>query len=295
MGTVAHELAHSWSGNLVTNASWDDIWISEGITSYLTRRLEEMVFGKRSAELSLWHDWQRLSGGIESLKPADQILHPASKGRDPDDMLGPIPYQKGALFLRSMEATEGRPKMDRFLRHYFARFAYESIPTDDAIAYMKFMGLHPPQEWLEQPGLPKSAAIPKLDPLTSIAKAKSTWSRNARIRTEAWTTPEWLHFLSLLEPNEYPRADKQFHFSQSPSRPILASWLKHAAAANFAPAMAQVDAFAASPADTHTLVEIYTELAKTPSGMSRARMLFETNRSAYPDVLARQIMQLVNP
>jgi len=294
-GTVAHELAHSWSGNLVTNATWSDIWISEGITSYLTRRIQEVVNGRHRAELEIWQDWQHLKAALEKRKPTEQILNPPSKGRDPDNLLGPIPYQKGALFLRTLEARAGRIKMDEFLRRYFARFAYESITSAEVTGYMKFVGLAPQAGWLNEPALPAGAAIPKQDPLAPITTAAKRWQRGGRIQTQSWITPEWINFLSLLRDKDLARADRDFHFTESKSRPILSAWLQKTIALDYQPALARLEAFAADASDPQALLNIYSELANTAAGRKRATGLFQRNRARYADSLSEQISTLLKP
>ena len=261
--TVAHELAHSWSGNLVTNATWSDIWISEGIATYFANRIQAMVYGPHRSAIETWLGWQNLKNGLDKLTPSEQILNPPSKGLDPDNLLGPIPYQKGALFLRTLESVAGREKMDEFLRRYFARFAYESITSADALAYMKFIGLNPQDGWLDQPSLPAGAAVPQTDPLAPVTRAAAQWRRRARIETRSWITAEWLQFIAQLSAKDLARADAKFHFTQSTSTPII--------------------------------IAIYAELAKTSEGKSRAALLLSKYRPAYADSLAAQLEKLLKP
>jgi leukotriene-A4 hydrolase len=289
-GTVAHELAHSWSGNLVTNATWSDIWISEGIATYLARRIEEAVFNPHRVAIETWLEWQGLKDSLNR-----QILHPPSKGLDPDNLLGPIPYQKGALFLRTLELHDGRAKIDEFLRRYFARFAYESISSAEVLSYMRFIGLHPQAGWLDKLSLPADAAIPRADPFTPIAHSAAQWSRGLHIQTQSWIAPEWLHFLALLGGKDLARADTEFHFTQSSSQPILAFWLRKSIAENYQPALVRLDEFLAHPADPSSVVAIYSELVNTAQGKFRAASLFAKFRPAYSESLANQVAKILEP
>ena len=293
--TIAHELAHSWSGNLVTNATWSEIWISEGFTTYLARRIQEIVFGPHRAAIESWLDWQNLKASLDKRNPAEQILRPPSRGLDPDSLLGPIPYQKGALLLRTLEINAGRKKLDEFLRRYFARFAYESITSADALAYMKFIGLHLQKGWLDEPSIPLGAAIPRIDPFVPIDRAAAQWRRGKHIQTQRWITPEWLHFLGLLHPDDLARADADFHFSQSHSLPILSVWLRKAIAQNYVPALARMEEFVAHPADPQAVIGIYAELATTPDGKSRAKKLLAKHRQAYAGSMAEHIGKILEP
>ena len=104
---VAHELAHSWSGNLVTNATWRDFWLNEGFTVYFEQRIMEKVFGLERATMERQLARQDLEKEMRELEPWQQVLHTDLKGRHPDDAFSGVPYMKGALFLRRLEAIVG--------------------------------------------------------------------------------------------------------------------------------------------------------------------------------------------
>src|SRR5712664_1839070 len=133
---IAHELAHSWSGNLVSNATWRDFWLNEGFTVYLERRIVEKVYGKKRADMENVLGRRSLERELADLKPQDQVLHIDLKGRDPEDGLTDVPYEKGALFLKHCEKVVGRPRFDAFLKSYFDHFAFQSIRTADFVAYL---------------------------------------------------------------------------------------------------------------------------------------------------------------
>ncbi len=122
---VAHELAHSWSGNLVTNATWSDFWLNEGTTTYIERRIIEELYGKPRREMETMLGRKVLDGELAEFDERDEILHVDLNGRDPDDGFTEVPYEKGSLYLRHLEEAVGREKFDKFLRGYFdsARFS----------------------------------------------------------------------------------------------------------------------------------------------------------------------------
>ena len=130
---VAHELAHSWSGNLVTNATWSDFWLNEGYTVYIERRILEELYGRPREEMEAALGYQDLQDELKSHPEADQILHVDLSGRDPDDGATQIPYEKGALLLRQIEETFGREKFDAYLKDYFDHFAFQSITTAESL------------------------------------------------------------------------------------------------------------------------------------------------------------------
>src|SRR5262245_29860856 len=181
---IAHELAHSWSGNLVTNATWSDFWLNEGFTTYIERRLVEEVFGPEKAAMEAALGRQDLDDEIERLEDRDEILHIDLAGRDPDDGATRLPYEKGSLFLRSLEELFGRRRFDEFLRGYFDRFAFQSIVTADFVAYLRAnlfasdgskASRVPLEEWIEKPGLPAVAPQPLSPALANAHDVATAW------------------------------------------------------------------------------------------------------------------------
>lgn len=214
---VAHELAHSWSGNLVTNATWRDFWLNEGFTVYLERRILETVYGHEREEMEAALGMRDLRDDLARLDDRDEILHIDLKGRDPDDGSTDVPYEKGALFLRHLEQTFGRERFDGFLRSYFEHFAFQSITTDQFLDYLKTNLLKkypelaarvPVDEWINQPGIPASAPNPTSSAFDKVEEQAKRWLQGelaaSAIPTAKWTTQEWLHFLRSLPLPEEP-------------------------------------------------------------------------------------------
>src|SRR5690606_14174958 len=133
---IAHELAHSWSGNLVTNATWEDFWLNEGFTTYIENRIMEQIYGKDHADMLKVLDFQTLQDTLAALKttPNFQKLHPDLKGVNPDDYFSTVPYEKGASLLRLFEAQFGRRRLDAWLKGYFSRYAFRSLTTEAFLA-----------------------------------------------------------------------------------------------------------------------------------------------------------------
>ena len=219
---VAHELAHSWSGNLVTNATWRDLWLNEGFTVYLERRIIEAVFGRARADMEAMLDRTALDEELAGLEPSDQILHIDLAGRDPDDGLTQVPYLKGELFLRLLHDAVGRDRFDTFVRGYFSHFAFRSVTTDEFEHFLNEHLLSGDVElarslqidaWLREPGLPDNTPRVDSDALICVENAARDWSQGA-VRTEeldptGWTTQEWLHFLKSLPPSSKSRSTRR--------------------------------------------------------------------------------------
>lgn len=204
---IAHELAHSWSGNTITNATWRDLWLNEGFTTYLTYRIMEMIYGTDRYNMEAVLGYQDLQADLASLPANDQILAIDLRGRSPDDVFSNIPYEKGALFLRELEHKIGRDNFDKFLLAYFEAFAFKSITTDEFIAYLDRTLLtqyaakldkQRIEQWIFEPGVPDGAPVPSSDAFTQVDEARNQWLSQAKtaeaINTQNWTVHQWLYF-----------------------------------------------------------------------------------------------------
>ncbi|OOF92299.1 hypothetical protein ASPCADRAFT_152824 [Aspergillus carbonarius ITEM 5010] len=128
---IAHELAHSWSGNLVTNASWEHFWLNEGWTTYLERRILAAVHGEAYRHFSAIIGWKALTDSVEHFGYDHEFtkLITDLKGKDPDDAFSSIPYEKGFNFLFHLETLVGKQKFDQFIPHYFTVFKGKSLDS----------------------------------------------------------------------------------------------------------------------------------------------------------------------
>lgn len=304
---IAHELAHSWSGNLVTNATWNDFWLNEGFTTYFERRIMEVVYGKSYAEMLAQLGYQDLQRAIAELGPThpDTRLRLDLAGRDPDEGMTEIPYEKGALFLRWLEETIGRTRWDAFLRSYFDAFAFQSMTTDGFLAYLRQHLLHhdPALEarlqvdrWIDRPGLPSGAPQPRSKEFDKVEAQVKLWQsgKPARtLKTTGWTTHHWLHFLKML-PEAMTRQqmadlDRAFKFTQSGNSEILFAWLMHAVVNRYEPAYPALEKFLTGMGRRKFLRPLYAELAKTPHGAEMARRIYERARPSYHAVSRQTI------
>ena len=131
---MAHEIAHSWTGNLVTNENFEHFWINEGFTMFVGRRIQVLVSGGKAMEsLEALEDWKQLENYVNEVVTKD---HPLTSlvvnlaGLDPDDSFNPTPYYKGSAFLWYLEDIVGGPSiMSEFLKSYYTSFAYKSLDS----------------------------------------------------------------------------------------------------------------------------------------------------------------------
>ena len=303
---VAHELAHSWSGNLVTNATWSDFWLNEGFTTYIERRIIEEVYGRPREEMEASLGRRELEEEIATFDDRDEILHIDLTGRDPDDGATEVPYEKGALFLRNLEETFGRRRFDAFLRSYFNNFAFQSIRTEDFLKYLKANLLDkdpqlaarvPIDEWIFKAGLPATAPQPKSDLFDKVEAQGKRWARGevqaSAIDTKNWSTQEWLHFLKTLPQNlsnqQMSELDRAFNLTRSGNSEISFQWLMMSIQNRYEPAYPRLEEFLTTIGRRKFIKPLYEQLAKTPEGKERAMSIYRKARPGYHPIAVSTI------
>jgi aminopeptidase N len=307
---IAHELAHSWSGNLVTNATWNDVWLNEGFTTYVERRIVEAIYGRRHEEMEAMLGRQTLQHLLDTLPAADTALWFSMKGRSPDEDTSEIAYEKGALFLRTLEVAFGRKPFDAFLRGYFRRFAFQSITTAEFEAYFlknmlqKFpdkQGAVPIQEWIYTPGVPKGASVPQSDAFESVESKMKPWLEGraalSAIDSQKWSTQEWQHFLQkmpeTLSLNQMKELDAAFHFTDAGNAEIAFLWLQLSIRHAYTPANPRIQAYLLGIGRRKLILPLYSELAKTPEGKIRALEIYKQARPGYHPLAQNSIDQVL--
>jgi len=308
---VAHELAHSWSGNLVTNATWNDFWLNEGFTTYFEGRIMEAVYGRPYFDMLAVLGRQDLAEAFQELGASspDTQLYLNLAGRDPDESAGDVAYEKGALFLRTLEVAVGREKFDRFLRTYFDTFAFQSMDSARFVQYLKQNLLEGDESqaknlqidaWVFSPGLPANAIEPHSEafvPVDQAVKSFADGAPAAQISTTGWTTHHWVHFLQTL-PTPLDRTkmadlDATFHFSNSGNSEILSIWLIKVVQGKYDPAYPALERFLTTVGRRKYLKPIYTELAKTPEGEEMGLRIYEKARPGYHSVSQVTVDQIL--
>jgi leukotriene-A4 hydrolase len=301
---VAHELAHSWSGNLVTNATWDDFWLNEGFTVYFERRIMEHLYGRAYADMlqvlggtALHHTITEIGAGS-----SDTHLHLNLAGRDPDEGLTEIAYEKGCALLLTLESLVGRPRLDAFIKEYFARFSFKAMDTASFLHYLRaqLLDAEPGLEarlhlaaWVHGPSLPSNAPVAASSRFAAVEQLLAQLAGGATAAsllpaTTGWSSHEWVHFLHGLpataSANELAGLDAAFHFTASGNAEILAAWFPHALRAGYAPADAALEKFLRHVGRRKFLVPLYRALLATPNGAARARTIYKDARPNYHSV-----------
>ncbi len=245
VGLLAHELAHSWSGNLVTNSTWNDVWLNEGFTTYVESRIMEELRGR---------DWTEMSWAMARMDLDEVLADPTVKdtrlaltykaGEDPDKAPSEIAYDKGALFLRALEEAIGRETFDAFLRTRFDRYAFTS--TDSAtfekeiaplVDAVKTKPVWTVAQWLHENGVPNGAPFAKSARLESLrARAERFSAEGTLPDASKWTSTEWLAFLRTMPKGtkrEHLEAlDKKFGLTTTTNKVLAKSWYPIAIAAD---------------------------------------------------------------
>jgi leukotriene A-4 hydrolase/aminopeptidase len=304
---IAHELAHSWSGNLVTNATWDDFWLNEGFTVYFEQRIMEAIYGRKYSEMLARLSLDGLKEEIKELKERDQWLKLDLMGRNPDDGMTAIAYDKGHFFLRKCEETVGREKWDAFLKGYFDKFAFKSMTTESFIEYVK-ANLDGADEldfdgWIYAAGLPAECPDVATEELATVEKASSSFvggktaaEIEAEFDTSKWTTHHWNHFLRELPKlsiEQMADLDAKFEFTKSGNSEITHDWLLHVIESDYSAGHSKLFEFLTGQGRRKFLQPLYAKLCETPEGKKRAIEIYSTARAGYHAVSRGTIDDIV--
>lgn len=306
---IAHELAHSWSGNLVTNATWRDFWLNEGFTVYLEQRIMEHVYGRDRAAMEIALGMQGLEQELSELPAPDQVLHIDLTGRNPDDGMTAVAYDKGAAFLRSLEHAFGRERMDRFLREWFDAHSFQSVTTERFLDFLQRRLLSQDAEaasrldvaaWVEQAGLPDDATTPASERFASVDAAVSALAQGAspgQLDTSGWVTQQWLRLLSRIEAPtvaQLEALDDAFAFTRSGNSEILSAWLALGTRAGYRAVDARLELFLMTVGRRKFLVPLYQALLASPGGAARAQAIYRRARMRYHAVSQRTLDALLD-
>jgi aminopeptidase N len=308
VGVVAHELAHSWSGNLVTNATWRDGWLNEGFTTYFERRIMEAVYGDGRARLEWGVGLTDLRAGLADLAPAEAwrgALAPdlsQHKGQEGSS----VAYEKGALFLYQLEQLYGRAELDAFLQGWFDGHAFTSVTTPQFVRELqdkllqRFPGRIDPgflQRWIDGTTLPADALLVHSDALARVDAQRQRWERGelptAALETADWTLQEWLDFLDRMQvPQPGARLselDRRFGLTASRNAEIAHSWYRLAIASGVRDIEPALEQYLVAIGRLKLVRPLYTELMKTPHGAEFARRVYAQARPGYHPITQRSL------
>lgn len=295
---LAHELGHSWSGNLVTNATWDDIWLNEGFTTYVEHRIGEEVFGINEAKMKDVLSRNALKINLDEIgkDSPDSRLKVETSGRNPDDGLSDIPYEKGYAFLQTVEAVVSRKKFDQFITNYFKKHAFQSITTEDFVDYFNKNLIKDDKaladkiklnDWIYKPGIPDNIITPVSKDFNSIDDIQKTWRKTGvkGLSQKIQSTNEKQHFIDYL-PNdlttvEMTAIDKEFNFTKGGNFVVRRQWFIQAIQHQYKDAYPAIEQFLTTYSRTGSLLPLYKEIIKTPKGKIWAKQIYAKAKAGY--------------
>ncbi|MRX66696.1 Leukotriene A4 hydrolase, C-terminal [Flavobacterium resistens] len=295
---LAHELGHSWSGNLVTNATWDDIWLNEGFTTYVEHRIGEAIFGKKEFEMQNVITNKELTDNVTEYGDTnpDTRLKVSLTGRNPDDGISQIPYVKGYAFLRVIENAVGRDKFDPFIKNYFDSHAFKSITTEDFVKYLNENLIKGDkaladkiklEDWIYKPGIPSNILPVSSADFDAIDAIQKSWRETGvtGLSKKITTTAEKQHFIDHLPADititEMDAIDKEFNFTKGGNFIIKRQWFVQALKHQYKPAYPAIEQFLIGISRTGSVMMLYKEMVKTPEGKVWAKQVFDKAKSGY--------------
>ena len=307
---LAHELGHSWSGNLVTNATWDDIWLNEGFTTYVEHRIGEAIFGVEEAKMQTILSRKTLETSLEDLgkDSPDTRLKVNFAGRNPDDAISDIPYEKGYAFLQTIETIVGREKFDKFLTNYFKAHSFQSITTEDFVAYFNKNLIKGDKtladkikldDWIYKPGIPTNITNPVSAEFNAIDSIQKNWRKTGvkGLSKKIKSTNEKVHFIDYLPENltvsEMADIDKEFNFTNGGNFVVRRQWFIIAIQHQYKFAHPAIEKFLTSYSRTYSLTPLYKEMIKTPAGKVWAKQIYAKAKTGYHATTVQAIATLL--
>jgi aminopeptidase N len=308
---VAHELAHSWSGNLVTNSTWDDFWLNEGFTVYFEQRIMEAVYGRERAEMLAQLSRQDLDATLAEISasahPEDTRLKLALEGRSPDDGMTDIAYNKGYFFLRLIEETAGRDKFDAFIKSYFDTHKFQVMDTERFLEYLRANLVTPEMEkqiniqaWVYGEGLPSNVPVVQSNELQKVDEIRIAWEKgemkNDQLPWASWSYQERYRFISNFSDGvtaaQMQSLDAAFAISSTGNNEVLFAWLEQAIKKNYAAAYDELEKFLTSVGRRKFVAPLYEAMVAT-NQIPIAKSIYAKARPGYHAVTVGTVDELL--
>lgn len=304
---VAHELAHSWSGNLVTNAVWQDSWLNEGFTSYIEGRISEALFGAEQARMAEVLSWADIQKSVTTDAANAQRLHLIDDSEQP----GAITYDKGALFLRTIEQIIGRERLDAYLRSYFDRHAFGPMTTEWFLAdFREHVVLGDAalearlklDEWAYEPGIPDNAQAPQASGFAAVEQAVAAFNDSGAMPSgwSDWNTMQRQRFIQTL-PRQLPAArltalEQALNLNTIGNMDVRFDWLALAIPNGYRPAGPAIDRFLSEQGRGKFIRPTYRALMDQGAwGQALARRVYAHARPTYHPIVQTGVDRIMNP
>jgi len=308
---ICHELAHSWSGNLVTNSNWNDFWLNEGFTNYFERRIDEEIFGKQEAEMQEVFARQALNAAIVDMgaESRDTWLQTDYTGRNPDEGTNDIAYEKGFFFLKTIERAVGREKFDAFLRGYFDANAFKSLNTTQFLDYLNKNLIKGDKslevkididKWVYGPGVPDNVVAVGSERFKAIDALVAKWRKTGVVKglsKEIVSSNEKRYFISQLPADlkavDMAALDAEFNFTGSHNTDVQLAWYTLAIRHHYNHANNNIKAYLLENGRMWHIIPLYKELMITPEGAKIARAIYKEARPNYHPMTYQAIDKLL--
>lgn len=305
---VAHELAHSWSGNLVTNATWPDGWLNEGFTSYIEGRIGEELFGVDVANQAEVLAWAGIQEALRTVVPEGQKLYSTAEVEGSSA----ITYDKGALFLKTMERLIGRAQIDSYLRSYFDRHAFQPMTTQWFFADFREHVVRGNAElearlmldqWAYEPGIPPNAVEPQAEGFAEVAHFVADFmsgSPPAAAPWENWGTMQRQRYIQTL-PRTLSRAkldelESAFGLNDIGNMEVRFDWLMLAVRNGYTSAGDAVSGFLSEQGRGKFVRPLYRALMEQGAwGQGVARRTYAQARAMYHPLVQSGVDRIVTP
>jgi hypothetical protein len=302
---IAHELAHSWSGNLVTNAVWADSWLNEGFTTYFEGRIVEALYGVERANMQNVLAWAEIQTALREAPADAQRLHLVGE-RNAEGNNAAIVYEKGALFLRTIERIIGRRRFDAYLRSYFDRYAFQPMTTQKFLADFRERAVRGDamleqqlqlDAWAYEPGLPSNAQQPHAAAFDQVDAAVAAFNAGGApdaAQWGGWGTFERQRFLQTL-PRELSSAqldalESAFNLNETGNSEVLFNWLELVVANRYEPGAASLERFLTSQGRGKFVRPLYRALmAEDDWGQAHARRIYARARARYHNLVSAAV------
>ena len=284
VNVLAHELAHSWTGNLVTNTTAEHFWLNEGFTVFAERRILEALEGADMAALHAAVGFQRLQQAFDqhAAHPELTRLRTPLAGVDPDEAFSSIPYEKGFLFLKTLEAAAGKEAFDALLGRWLATHRFGAAATDDFLALVDpaLLTRVDAAAWVDGAGLPPGYWKPTS---TRLSALEATVGRLPPDAAKGWSPTEWqLYLESAPRPCTFcGELDRTWSLTASRNMEVLVSWLVLACESGHAAVLPRVEEILGRVGRTKYVKPLFKALAGRPETRALARTLFERFRATY--------------
>ena len=307
---LAHELAHSWSGNLVTNATWADSWLNEGFTTYFENRIMEALYGKERAAIYSDLDY---AGMVRDVKNAGGDAAPATRLHgDPGESAGQLDYLKGSTFLRTIELAVGRERFDPYLRGYFDRHAFQPQTSAGFLADIRKHLIKGDKaleaklqldRWVFQPGIPSNAVHVTSETLAKVDAQLAAFNAGgpaSAIDTTGWQTQQWKRLLDNL-PRQQSAArlaelDAALGLTGSRNAYVQSAWFDLAIANRYEPVVPALEAYLTRVGRNLLVTPLYRGLkAQGEWGEPIARRIFAKAKPGYHPVTVGAVTRILDP